>query len=140
MQIIHQTTLTADEYIYEQTWKEARLTCCPNPKKTNCRLHRHGSYPRKTPRDIRIARYYCRTCEMTFGLVPSFMAVGIPGTLQEVEEAVLAVEERPTLTSAHDRIRPDHNSSRRAQHRWLQKRVLLVNLILHTVKGLFSDL
>ena len=139
MQLIHQTTLSVDDYIYKQTWQEARLECCPNTQKSSCQFHRHGTYSRKTPSNIRIARYYCRTCQMTFSLLPSFMAAGKPGTPQAIEEAALAIEECSTLMEAHNRIRPDHHGTWRTQRRWFQRRSFWLTLTLYAVRGLFPE-
>ncbi|MCY4138337.1 MAG: hypothetical protein OXF56_08755, partial [Rhodobacteraceae bacterium] len=48
-----------------------------------CRFARHGTYARKTPVGLEIARYYCPDSPMTFNLLPQFMPAGMAGTLPD---------------------------------------------------------
>ena len=77
---------------------------------------------------------------MTFSLLPEFMAASKPGTLQAIEEVALAAEECPNLTAAHNRLRPNHHGTWRAQRRWLKRRILWASLALHLARGLFAEL
>ena len=60
-------------------------------------MARHGTYVRKTPVVMPVARFYCRGCRMTFSLLPDFAAARRPGSLQEIEDgmAVLAGSRGP---------------------------------------------
>lgn len=140
MQISYNTHLPVRDYIKQSGWQNARLKTCPANPSGTCRLHRHGTYARKYPDGMRIARYYCRSCRMTFSLLPAFMAAGCPGTLDDIEKAVLVHEDCGTVSQALKHVRANHHGDIRAQRRWLQRRMAAVHLLLATVKGLFPDL
>ena len=140
MQISYHTRHSDKDYIKQSGWQNARLYDCPNNPGGTCRLHRHGTYARKYPDGMRIARHYCRSCQMTFSLLPTFMAAGCPGTLDEIEDAVLVHEDCGTVSQSLQRIRAGHGNHARTQRRWLQRRIEAVHLLLATVKGLFPDL
>ena len=55
-------------------------------------MARHGTYLRKTPVPMHVARFYCPGCRTTFSLLPDFAAARRRGSLQETEDdlAVLA--------------------------------------------------
>ncbi len=140
MQIHYDTHLSTSAYIKLSGWQNARLKTCPINPGGNHRLHRHGTYARKYPDGMRVARYYCRICRTTFSLLPTFMAAGCPGTLDDIETVVLAYEECGTVNGSLQRVRAGHGSTARAQRRWLQRRIGAVQLLLATVKGLFPEL
>ena len=140
MQIHDKTHLSIRAYIKQSGWQNARLKTCPINPGGDCRLHRHGTYARKYPDGMRVARYYCRSCRKTFSLLPTFMAAGCPGTLDDIEKVVLVYEECGTLNGSLQRVRAGHGNTARAQRRWLQRRIGAVHLLLATVKGLFPDL
>ena len=77
MQLIHETDLSAEEYVSTQAWRDAKLERCPNHPDGGCRFARHGTYARKTPVGLKVARYYCPDSPMTFSLLPRFMAAGM---------------------------------------------------------------
>ena len=58
---------------------------------------RHGTYERKTPVLMPVARFDCRGCRTTFSRLPDFAAARRPGALQEIEDgmAVLAGSRGP---------------------------------------------
>lgn len=140
MQINYNTHLSTRDYIKQSGWQNARLKTCPNNPDGDCRLHRHGTYARKYPDGMRVARHYCRSCRMTFSLLPVFMAAGCPGTLDDIEQAVLVHEDCGTVSQALKHVRPNHHGDIRAQRRWLQRRTTAAHLMLATVKGLLPDL
>jgi len=139
VQLIHQTTLSSEDYIYNKEWQKASLDYCPHSNQSTCRVHRHGSYARNNPKDLRIARFYCPTCQMTFSMLPSFMSARTPGTLQDLEDAALAMEECDTLSAAQERIRPGYACSKDGQRRWFDRRVRWVQLALVMACSLFPD-
>ncbi len=140
VQLLYKTDLSAEEFISTQAWHDAKLSCCPMHPDGGCRFARHGSYGRKTPSGLRIARYYCPDSSMTFSLLPQFMAAGMAGTLQSVEDSVAAFEADGSLASAAERVRPGRHGSPRAARRWIRRRVECVRLLLATVIGLLPDL
>ncbi len=77
MQIALHTRSTVDAYIAGQQWRQARLTCPLHPS-GGCALARHGSYVRKRPAGVRIARWYCPEGRRTFSLLPDFLAARLP--------------------------------------------------------------
>jgi len=107
----------------------------------------HGSYLRKYPVPLRIARAYCRKGHTTFSLIPDFLASQVPGTLEEIEEAVATFESSTTMTAAADAVRPVEISvvtgepvTLEAQLRWLARRIKWVRATLLTVIGLMPEL
>ena len=140
MQIHDKTPLSIRAYMKQSGWPNARLKTCPINPGGNDRLHRHGTYARKYPDGMRVARSYCRSCRKTFSLLPTFMAAGCPGTLDDIEKVVLVYEEWGTLNGSLQRVRAGHGNTARAQRRWLQRRIVAVHLLLATAKGLFPAL
>ena len=55
LQIPLRTASTADAYVRNHEWRDARLPGCPLHQMGGCSFARHGSYPRATPRGCRIA-------------------------------------------------------------------------------------
>ncbi len=123
VQLIHETDLSAEDYVSTQAWRDAKLERCPNHPDGGCRFARHGTYGRKTPTGLRVARYYCPDTPMTFSLLPQFMAAGMAGTLHAVEDSVAAVESEDGLAAAAERVRPGRHGDPRAARCWIRKRV-----------------
>ncbi len=99
VQIRYKTDLSAEAYVITQAWREAILASCPCHPGGGCSFARHGSYGRKTPAGIRIARFYCRDSHTTFGLLPDFLAARMPGTLCEIEAAAAAAATSESLAA-----------------------------------------
>ena len=116
------------------------LSTVPTTSTRGCRLARHGTYRRKTPAGCRVARYYCPDAHRTFSLLPEFMAAGVPGTLQSIEDSVVAVEETDSLAAGADRARPGRHVDSRAARRWSVRRVNWVQLILTIAIAIHPDL
>lgn len=151
------TSLTPAQYVTQRAWEHARLECCPLHPRGGCSLSRHGSYPRRWPEPLRVARYYCPEGHTTFSLLPDFLASRLPGTLDEIEVAVVTAEVSPTLAVAADRVRPpeswescddgasDEDEVRdpitlEATTRWLRRRMKMVTVTLVAVAGLLPEL
>ncbi len=125
------TGLTAEEYVSTEAWRDARLEVCPNHPDGCCSLASHGTYERKTPAGTRIARWYCRESHTTFSLLPEFLAARTPGTLDQVEEAVVAFETAPGVQAAARQARPGHHiSDRGAERRWIRWRAQSIHRFL----------
>ena len=75
---------------------------------------------------------------MTFSLLPECLAARLPGTLQDVEDAVAAAEAAPSLAAASDAVRADAVLLPGAM-RWLALRVRRVHRALTAVRGLFPE-
>jgi hypothetical protein len=129
MQLRLRINLTSEEYASQQAWRDAMLDGCPLHPKKSCTIRRHGSYGRKEPAGARIARFYCRTGQTTFSLLPDFAAARLSAGLAEVERAVDVAEAAPTLVSAARDLRPELGDERSAV-RWLRRRVQAVQSAL----------
>lgn len=92
VQLRHHTTLTSEQYITEEGWRQASLKCCPRHPQGGCGLCRHGTYSRSVPAGMRVARWYCPDAQMTFSLLPDCLSARLVGSLDEVEHAVVASE------------------------------------------------
>lgn len=99
----------------------------------------HGSYERKLPTPARVARFYCRPCHVTIGLLPDFYASRKPGLLADIEETVAVAEQATSLEAAADRVRPaeaDDAITLAAAIRWVRRRVDAIHRVLATVIGI----
>ena len=105
MQLRFATTLSAQQYMRQQAWKDARLDNCPLHSTGVCGFARHGTYPRKFPPNIKIPRWYCRKARQTFSLLPDFLASRLSGTLIELEDVINKVENSPSQESAVQNMR-----------------------------------
>lgn len=121
MQIIFETQMTSDEYVTERGWEQATLDNCPVHPDRDCGLRAHGSYARKHPVGLRIARWYCAAGQVTFSLLPEFLAAGFSATLPELEAAAAETERAPSINDAARRLRPELEERNAA--RWLRRRL-----------------
>ncbi len=137
MQIRYKTELTFEEYREQEGWKLARLDCCPFHPEGGCGISSHGTYMRKFPEQCLIARYYCSLARVSISLLPDFFASRLPGTLDEVENAV-NVAESNSLEEAAEIVRPDLLYPFNV--RWLERRIRLVKEGLVIIAGLFPDI
>lgn len=147
VQIRLEIELSLEEYVAQKVWTRAKLLHCPLHPEGGCGFSAHGSYLRKYPIPHRIARSYCRKGQMTFGLIPDFAASHVPGTLPEIEAAVVVYEAEESIYRAADLVRPpeilpgDRDPiTLEATAQWLRRRVSWVRATLITVAGLFPEL
>ncbi len=138
MQIRYETELTFEEYREQKGWEHARLDCCPLHPEGGCGIARHGYYERKHPEPCLIARYYCSAGHVTIALLPDFFASRLPGTLNEVEDAVNVAESCRSLEEAAESLRPDILYP--YSLRWLQRRIKYIREVLKLIAGLFPDI
>lgn len=129
MQMRFAANLTSEEYIRRAKWREATLERCPLHPGGGCGIRSHGSYGRKEPEGLRIARFYCRQGQTTISLLPDFAAARESGTLAEVERVVERAELGPTLVAAARDLRPELSDERSAV-RWLRRRLRAVQSAL----------
>lgn len=99
---------------------------------------RHGTYPRRTPAGMRIARYYCPTAHETFSLLPDCLASRFPGALDPIEHVVATVEAARSVEAAVDVLRPDITLP--AGVRWVRRRLTPVRRALLAIVTLLPDL
>ena len=138
MQLRYETGLTGEQYVTAQAWREAILERCPKHPHGGCSLARHGTYERKTPQGVRVARWYCPESHTTFSLLPDCLAARLPGTLDRLEAVVVAAEGARSLEAAANEARCDAIELPGAM-RWVRRRVLLVHNALARVIGLIPD-
>jgi transposase-like protein len=138
VQLRFETGLTGAEYVTREAWREARLLRCPLHPHGGCGFCRHGTYARKTPPGTLIARWYCPKGHRTFSLLPDHLATRFPGTLSEIEQVVVAVEQASSLEAAADALRRDPVTLASAV-RWVRRRVRLVRALLTIVVGLLPQ-
>lgn len=125
MQIIFETQMTSDEYVSERGWQRATLDSCPVHPESNCGLRAHGSYARKHPVRLRVARWYCATGQVTFSLLPQFLAAGFSATLPELEAAAAVSERASSISEAARQLRPELEE--RSAARWLRRRLSAIS-------------
>ena len=128
MQIRFATDLSADEYVRQRAWKDARLDTCPLHSKRGCGFASHGTYSRQTPKGTKIARWYCPEGHITFSLLPDCLSSRLPGPLIDVEIAINEVENAPSQEAAVYDLRLDIGFT--GVLRWIRRRVFLVRTTL----------
>jgi len=122
MQILFETTMTSEQYVSERGWLGATLLSCPVHPSGGCGIRAHGSYRRKTPTGLRVARFYCAAGHVTISLLPDFMASSFSGLLSEVEQAARVTAQAASVAAAAQQLRPDLSDERSAA-RWLRRRL-----------------
>jgi hypothetical protein len=139
VQLRFHTGLTGAEYVSKEAWRLASLKRCPVHPHGGCGFARHGTYGRKTPPGTLIQRWYCRAAHVTFSLLPDHLAARFPGTLCEIEQVVVAVEQAKSVEAAADAVRGTSILFPSAV-RWVRRRLALVRVVLTIVVGLYPQL
>jgi hypothetical protein len=137
VQLRFKTHYTSEDYVSRKAWLEATLTCCPLHPEGGCSFSRHGTYGRVKPPGTRVPRWYCPKGHCTFSLLADCFAARFSGSLQEVEEAVVAVEQAPSQEAAADEVRTDIELP--GALRWLRRRLKPVHAALVLLLGLLPD-
>jgi hypothetical protein len=138
MQISLHTASSAEAYVRNHEWRTARLPTCPLHPSGGCSFARHGSYPRLTPKGLRIARWYCPEGHRTFSLLPDFLAARLPDLLDSIEESVTVAQSAKSLEAAADLLRgPDVTLP--GAVRWLRRRVQAIGAALAAITRLTPD-
>jgi len=114
------------------------LEHCPLHPAGGCSFARHGTYPRVNPLGTRIPRWYCPEGHCTFSLLADCFAARLSGSLQELEEVVVAVEQAASREAAADYLRTDIELP--GALRWIRRRLQAVHTALILILGLFPDL
>ena len=138
MQLRFETDFTSNEYVNHQAWQDATLERCPLHPGGGCSFARHGTYERVNPPGTRIPRWYCPEGRCTFSLLADCFAARLTGSLQEVEEVVVAVEQARSREAAADGLRGDIELP--GALRWIRRRLTPVHAALTLLPGLFPDL
>ena len=134
MQFRHESGLTAEEYVSRQAWREASAPACLRGGSDRCGLYGHGTYGRKFPVGMRVARWYCAYCRVAPSALPDCLSARLPGSLAEAE-AVASFAEDHGIHAAARRWRADAADDSSAR-RWVRRRVLLVRECLTIFRGL----
>ncbi len=100
-------------------------------------MARHGTYERVVPPGTHIPRWYCPEGRCTFSLLADCFASHLSGSLHEIEEVVVQVEQANTLQAATDRLRLDIELP--GAIRWTRRRAKYVHASLTTIRGLFPE-
>jgi len=132
------TSLTSKEYVTHQAWRDATLERCPLHPRGGCGFARHGTYERLNPPGTRIPRWYCPEGHCTFSLLADCFAARLSGSLQELEEVVVAAEQAKSQEAAADALRLDIELP--GALRWIRRRLKAVRTALILLLGLFPDL
>ena len=155
VQLRYQTILSPEQYGAQRAWEKASLERCPLHSTGTCSFTRHGTYLRKRPFFLKIARYYCPEGHTTFSLLPDFFAAKLPGTLDELEHVVITVEQTTSFEAAAEEVRPpetweseDYDESSgvcdpitlEATKRWVKRRFVLVRAALLALAALMPEL
>ncbi|MCB9576616.1 MAG: hypothetical protein H6717_34440 [Polyangiaceae bacterium] len=129
VQIRWDTTLTSEQYVTQEAWRCATLEQCPLHPEGDCGLVGHGSYTRKSPTGVRVARLLCPKSGVTISLLPDFLAARMPGTLEEIEGVVAAAQAARTTEGAAALLRPAESGevvTLPSVLRWLRRRMIAV--------------
>lgn len=138
MQLRFKTEYTSEEYVSRAAWQEATLASCPLHPGGGCSFARHGTYERVNPLGTQVPRWYCPEGHCTFSLLADCFAARLSGSLQEVEEVVVAVEQAKNREAAADDLRTDIELP--GALRWIRRRLKPVHTALTLLLGLFPDL
>lgn len=106
LQLIWTEAPPSEAYVSQRAWEGASLDECPLHPGRGCRPEGHGSYQRVRPAGMRVPRFLCVASGTTVSLLPAFLACGMSGTLEEVEQAVACVEDAASLAQAAELLRP----------------------------------
>ena len=134
MQIQYLIDLTLEEYIEQKAWEHAELDHCPFHPEGGCGLAKHGTYPRKFPQYCLVPRWYCPGEHKTISLLPDFFASRLPGTLDEIEDAVNTAGSYKSQEEAACALRPEITLP--SALRWLRRRIKYVRESLTILAGL----
>ena len=143
MQLRLASTLTFEQYVTTQAWKQATLDACPLCGAGTCRLERLAPYLRKVPVVAFVARFYCPRQHVTFGLLPDFYASRVPGLLDAIEQAVASVEAGAGTEHTANTVRPAEAPDAvtlDAAIAWVRRRVGWVRALLAIVGSLLPAL
>lgn len=138
MQLRHECPLSGEAYVARSAWRDASLAACPRHPHGGCGFVRHGTYPRRTPAGMRIARYYCPTARQSFSLLPDCLASHFPGELEAIEDVVATAETARSIEAAADVLRPDITLP--SAVRWVRRRLTPIRRVLLAIVTLLPDL
>ena len=133
MQLRFATNLSVDQYIKGKAWKDVQLNHCPLHPQGGCKFAGHGTYTRKFPDGVKVARWYCPKGHTTFSMLPDCLSSRLPGTLIDVETVINQIESSPSQEAAANNIRLD--ISLPGALRWMRRRLFLIRSTLILLIG-----
>jgi len=128
LQLRFATDLSVDQYIKGKAWKDAKLNHCPLHPQGGCKFAGHGTYSRKIPDGVKVARWYCPSGHATFSMLPDCLSSRLPGTLIDVETVINQIESSPSQEAAANNIRLDISLPGALQ--WMRRRLFLIRSTL----------
>jgi hypothetical protein len=137
VQLRDPSRLTSEEYVAQKGWLKASLERCPVHPEGGCGFSAYGTYGRKTPAGMQIARCYCPQARRTFSLLPDCLASRLSGSLDELEAVVERVEGARSVEAAADELRPEIELP--GAVRWVRRRLKLVRATLVALVTLMPD-
>jgi hypothetical protein len=142
VQLRLEPVLTLEQYVKQRAWETASLSSCPLHPAGGCGYRRHGTYLRKFPMPLPVARFYCASGHTTISLLPDFLASRLPGTLDEVEQAAVVAEAAASREQAAEQLRPaaaPDAVTLESAKRWTSRRVTAFAAVLVAVVGLLPE-
>jgi hypothetical protein len=142
VQVLWKEITAADRYVADRAWQQAILCACPLHPQAQCGLRKLGTYGRVRPAGLRVARFWCPLARVSISLLPAFLAARMPGTLDEVEAVVLAVERAGSVAAAVEVVHPaDATPAIGAvcAARSIRRRLRAVRAALLAVVSLYAD-
>ncbi|MFZ5776037.1 MAG: hypothetical protein ACOY3Z_11195 [Thermodesulfobacteriota bacterium] len=137
MQLRYPTDLSAEEFARQPPEEyDTYLSRCPLHPQGGCGYARHGTYPRKSPQFLAVPRWYCRLGRKTFSLLPDCLTARLPGSLDEAEAVVKAVEEGADWQAIANKHHP--HAEPPGSIRWVKRRVVYVRQAVVTSVGLLG--
>ncbi|MBU1696840.1 MAG: hypothetical protein KKD21_07305, partial [Proteobacteria bacterium] len=128
MQLRFATNLPVEQYIQLEAWRDVELGQCPLHPEGGCKIAKHGTYSRKFPEGVKIARWYCPDGCTTFSKLPDCLSSRLPGTLIDVETVINQIESSPSQEAATNNIRLDICLP--GALRWMRRRLFPIRLTL----------
>ena len=143
VQRIWDPPIADDRYVSDRGWERAVLDECPFHPAGDCRLARHGSYPRAHPAGVRVARFRCSLRGETISLLPAFLASRLAATLDEIEAVIETVETAPSIAVAAETTRPADDKravTSISAVRWVHRRLRPIQAALVALVTLVPEL
>lgn len=143
LQLIWTEAPPSEAYVSQCAWEGASLDECPLHPGGGCRPEHHGSYGRVRPAGIRVPRFLCVASRTTISLLPAFLASGMSGTLEEVEQVVATVEDAASLAQAAEVLHPADAEAAvdlPSAVRWTRRRATAIGHVLIALVTLLPEL
>ena len=138
IQSLHDSDLTAEEYVKRKAWWDATAPPCPYHPNGGCTLVPHGTYVRKCPKGMRVRRFLCKGTGRTVSALPSCMLAHWTGTVRKLERDADEAARASTQEAAADELRPETADPLTAV-RWVRRREQAVRSFLSRMRTLHPE-